>query len=65
MAYSTDLLGSRGKVAKLPTKVADIRKALSDAIDLYEDGKWLLESDKEEDSDDSEEEDESGWEDDN
>ncbi|KAF8800835.1 hypothetical protein BYT27DRAFT_7116520, partial [Phlegmacium glaucopus] len=51
--------------AKLPTKVADIRKALSDAIDLYEDGKWLLESDKEEDSDDSEEEDESGWEDDN
>ncbi|KAF8799066.1 hypothetical protein BYT27DRAFT_7264089 [Phlegmacium glaucopus] len=51
--------------AKLPTKVADIRKALSDAIDLYEDGKWLLESDTEEGSDDSEEEDESGWEDDN
>ncbi|KAF8804582.1 hypothetical protein BYT27DRAFT_7213745 [Phlegmacium glaucopus] len=45
--------------AKLPTK------ALSDAIDLYEDGKWLLESDTEEGSDDSEEEDESGWEDDN
>ncbi|KAF8799088.1 hypothetical protein BYT27DRAFT_7227978 [Phlegmacium glaucopus] len=44
--------------AKLPTKVADIRKALSDAIDLYED-------DTEEGSDDSEEEDESGWEDDN
>ncbi|KAF8814580.1 hypothetical protein BYT27DRAFT_7219796 [Phlegmacium glaucopus] len=51
--------------AKLPTKVADIWKALSDAIDLYEDGKWLLESDTEEGSDDSEEEDESGWEDDN
>ena len=58
------------KQGPLPTRVADIRKALVDAIDLHINGTWKLVQDEESESEninlseeDEDEEDEEGWED--
>ena len=46
---------------KLPTLVADIRQTLSDAINLYQNGEWMLEQDTESEDGDVEVENESDW----
>ena len=46
---------------KLPTLVAEIRQTLSDAIDLYQNGEWMLEQDTESEDGDVEVENESDW----
>jgi len=55
------------KKGPMPTKVADIRKALIDAIDLHTNGTWKLVQDETENVDLSEEEgngeEEEDWED--
>jgi hypothetical protein len=59
------------KQGPLPTKVADIRKALTDAIDLHINGTWKLVQSEESDTESSdtveeeeeEEEEEEDWED--
>jgi len=59
------------KQGPLPTKVADIRKALVDAIDLHTNGTWKLVEDEESESENinlseeegDEEDEEEGWED--
>src|SRR6266545_1565455 len=50
---------------KLPTLVAEIRQILSDAIDLYQQGEWMLEPDTESASDEAGIENESDWVDEN
>jgi len=46
---------------RLPTLVAEIRQTLSDAIDLYQNGEWMLEQDTESEDGDVEVENESDW----
>jgi hypothetical protein len=64
LAEAPNLIGVRQ-----PTLVADIYKALSDAIDLHQSNEWLVaseggsESDDTEDEDEDENENEDGWED--
>ena len=50
---------------KLPTLVGEIRQILSDAIDLYQQGEWMLEPDTESASDEAGIENESDWVDEN
>ena len=46
---------------KLPTLVGEIRQTLSDAIDLHQQGEWMLEPDTESASDKAGIENESDW----
>jgi len=50
---------------KLPTLVGEIRQTLSDAIDLHQQGEWMLEPDTESASDEAGIENESDWMDEN
>jgi len=60
LAEAPNLIGVRQ-----PTLVADIRKALSDAVDLHQSGEWLVGSEEESEGSDTEDEDEDedDWED--
>jgi len=46
---------------KLPTLVTEIRQTLSDAIDLYQNGEWMLEQDTESEDGNVEVENDSDW----
>jgi len=60
LAEAPNLIGVRQ-----PTLVADICKALSDAVDLHQSGEWLVGSEEESEGSDTgdEDEDEDDWED--